>query len=134
MVNFEKAELVDLTADIVSAYVANNALVVSELPQVIGAVHTALSRACQQVATGRTADQKPAVSAKKSLTPDFLICLEDGKKFKSLKRHLRSRYNMSPEQYREKWGLDPDYPMVAPNYAKTRSALAKKIGLGKKRK
>ena len=134
MVNFEKAELVDLTADIVSAYVANNALVVSELPQVIGAVHTALSRACQQVASGRTADQKPAVSAKKSLTPDFLICLEDGKKFKSLKRHLRSRYNMSPEQYREKWGLDPDYPMVAPNYAKTRSALAKKIGLGKKRK
>jgi len=119
---------IDLTASIVSAYLSNNPTPASEIPALIGQIHAALLR----VSTGRNEtpleSAKPAVSIKKSMTPDYLVCLEDGKRFKSLKRHLRSQYNMTPEQYRDKWGLPPDYPMVAPNYAVARSQLAKKMG------
>ncbi|MEN3347383.1 MAG: hypothetical protein V7632_1018 [Bradyrhizobium sp.] len=121
---------VELTANIVSAYLSNNPTPASDIPSLIGQVHAALLR----VSTGRTEaplePAKPAVSMKKSITPEYLVCLEDGKRFKSLKRHLRTQYNMTPEQYREKWGLPADYPMVAPNYAVARSQLAKKMGLG----
>src|SRR5476649_2353916 len=116
---------VDLTATIVSAYLSHNSTPAAEIPNLITQIHAALLR----VSTGRTEaapePAKPAVSVKKSMTPDFLICLEDGKRFKSLKRHLRTQYSMTPEQYREKWGLPSDYPMVAPNYAVARSQLAK---------
>jgi predicted transcriptional regulator len=125
---------IDLTATIVSAYVGNNPMPASELPALIGQIHAALLR----VSTGRAEPplepSKPAVPVKKSITADYLICLEDGKRFKSLKRHLRTQYNMTPEQYRDKWGLPPDYPMVAPNYAVARSQLAKKMGLGQQRR
>ncbi len=127
------SELVGLTADIVSAYVANNTVVTADLAALIGEVHEALSRAANRGHVSELEDPKPAVPVKKSITPDFLICLEDGMKFKSLKRHLRTRYNLSPENYREKWDLPHDYPMVAPNYADARSALAKKMGLGQRR-
>ena len=125
------SEVRDLTADVVAAYVSNNVVPISELPALIDSVFLALS-AAGHGAGGRAEAPKPAVSVKKSMTPDYLICLEDGKKFKSLKRHLRTRYDLSPEEYREKWGLPMDYPMVAPNYAAARSALAKKMGLGQK--
>jgi predicted transcriptional regulator len=132
--DFERrSELVELTASIVSAYVANNTVVTGDLAALIGEVHEALSRAANRTRSGDNEDLKPAVSVKKSVTPDFLICLEDGMKFKSLKRHLRTRYNLSPEEYREKWDLPHDYPMVAPNYADARSELAKKMGLGQRR-
>ena len=125
---------IDLTANIVSAYVSNNPTPASDLPALIGQIHAALLR----VSTGRTElplePAKPAVPVKKSMTADYLICLEDGKRFKSLKRHLRTQYAMTPEQYRDKWGLAPDYPMVAPNYAVARSQLAKKMGLGQQRR
>src|SRR5689334_1661818 len=125
---------IDLTANIVSAYLSNNPTPASEIPNLISQVHSALLR----VSSGRTEvplePVKPAVAVKKSIAPDYLVCLEDGKRFKSLKRHLRTQYNMTPEQYREKWGLPPDYPMVAPNYAVARSQLAKKMGLGQQRK
>jgi predicted transcriptional regulator len=125
---------IDLTANIVSAYVSNNPTPASEIPALIGQVHAALLK----VSTGRTEltlePAKPAVPVKKSMTADYLICLEDGKRFKSLKRHLRTRYNMTPEQYRDKWNLPADYPMVAPNYAVARSQLAKKMGLGQQRR
>ena len=124
---------IDLTAGIVSAYLSNNPTPASEIPNLISQVHSALLR----VSSGRPdvpiEPAKPAVSVKKSVAPDYLVCLEDGKRFKSLKRHLRTQYNMTPEQYREKWGLPSDYPMVAPNYAVARSALAKKMGLGQQR-
>ncbi len=126
-------ELVELTAGIVSAYVANNTVVTADLASLIGEVHEALSRAANRGRVPDLEDLKPAVPVKKSITPDFLICLEDGMKFKSLKRHLRTRYNLSPEAYREKWELPHDYPMVAPNYADARSELAKKMGLGQRR-
>ena len=125
--------LVELTARIVSAYVANNSIVASDLPQLINDTHVALSRASGNIALPERDEPKPKVAVKKSVMPDFIICLEDGKKFKSLKRHLRTHYNLSPEEYREKWGLPHDYPMVAPNYAKARSDLAKKMGLGTRR-
>ena len=129
-----KRSLVDLTAEIVAAYVGKNTVAQTELPKLIGDVHRALFGAVSQpAAREEQADIKPAVTVKKSLTPDYLICLEDGKKFKSLKRHLRSHYNLSPEQYREKWGLPADYPMVAPNYAQARSSLAKRMGLGQRK-
>jgi predicted transcriptional regulator len=129
-----KRSLVDLTAEIVAAYVGKNTVAQAELPKLIGEVHRALSGAVSQPAAREEhADIKPAVTVKKSLTADYLICLEDGKKFKSLKRHLRSHYNLSPEQYREKWGLPADYPMVAPNYAQARSSLAKRMGLGQRK-
>jgi len=125
----EKADLIDMTADIVSAYVGHNAVAPEELAGLIHKVFAALTSASAgSSAANLQAD--PAVPIKKSITPDYLICLEDGKKFKSLKRHLRSHYNLSPEEYREKWGLPRDYPMVAPNYAQARSKLAKKMGLG----
>ena len=130
------SELIELAAEIVSAYVSNNSVPVGDLAALIGDVHAALARVAGGVAAPVAVleAQKPATSVKKSITPDYLICLEDGKKFKSLKRHLRSQYNISPEQYREKWGLPADYPMVAPNYAEARSQLAKKMGLGQQRR
>lgn len=125
-------DLVKLTADIVSAYVSQNTIVAAEMPTLINDVFEALRKTAQKSAQPAKADLKPAVPIKKSVTPDYIVCLEDGKKFKSLKRHLRTHYNMSPEEYREKWGLPHDYPMVAPNYAAARSELAKKMGLGRK--
>lgn len=125
---------VDLTASIVSAYVSNNPTTASEIPNLISQIHAALVRVSNSGAEPVSEPAKPAVSVKKSMTSDYLVCLEDGKRFKSLKRHLRSQYNMSPEQYREKWGLPADYPMVAPNYAVARSQLAKKMGLGQQRR
>ena len=125
---------IDLTATIVSAYVSNNTTSASELPALISQVHGALMRVASGQAETVVEPSKPAVPIKKSMTSDYLVCLEDGKKFKSLKRHLRTQYNMTPEQYREKWGLPPDYPMVAPNYAVARSQLAKKMGLGQQRR
>ena len=127
----DKANLIDMTADIVSAYVGHNTVAPEELSSLINRVYAALSGAASGGAgSALTANDEPAVPVRKSITPDYLICLEDGKKFKSLKRHLRSHYNLSPEEYREKWGLPRDYPMVAPNYAQARSRLAKKMGLG----
>jgi len=126
--------LVELTADIVSAYVSNNTVVSSDLPALINETYDALSKAAAKAAQPLTEELNPAVPVKKSVTPEYIICLEDGKKFKSLKRHLRTHYDLSPEEYREKWGLPHDYPMVAPNYAAARSALAKKMGLGQRRK
>ena len=128
----EQGALVELTADIVSAYVSNNTMVPADLPGMIDDIYEALSRAAAKAALPVKEELKPAVSDKKSITPDYLICLEDGKKLKMLKRHLKTAYNMTPEEYRERWGLAADYPMVAPNYAKKRSSLAKKIGLGRK--
>lgn len=124
--------VVELTADIVAAYVSNNTVVAGEVPNLINDVFSALSKAARINNGAPAEDLKPAVPVKKSITDDYLICLEDGKKFKSLKRHLRTHYNLSPEEYREKWGLGHDYPMVAPNYAAARSRLAKKMGLGQR--
>jgi predicted transcriptional regulator len=125
---------IDLTANIVSAYLSNNPTPASEIPSLISQVHAALLRVSSNRTETPAEPAKPAVSLKKSINPDYLVCLEDGKRFKSLKRHLRSRYNMTPEQYRDKWGLPADYPMVAPNYAVARSQLAKKMGLGQQRR
>jgi predicted transcriptional regulator len=124
-------DTVSIAADIVAAYVSNNPLPVGELPKLIGDIHAAL-RGIGTPVTEPVVKQEPAVSIKKSVTPDFIICLEDGKKFKSLKRHIGVHYSLSPDQYRQKWNLPKDYPMVAPNYAATRSAMAKSIGLGRK--
>jgi predicted transcriptional regulator len=125
---------IELAADIVSAYVSNNSVSANDLPSLINSVHNAL----MNVTTGKievpAEPLKPVVPIKKSITPDYIVCLEDGKKFKSLKRHLRTQYNLSPEDYREKWGLPADYPMVAPNYAAARSQLAKQMGLGQQRR
>ena len=125
---------IELAADIVSAYVSNNSVPAGDLPGLISEVHLALARVGNGAAEASAEAPKPAIAIKKSVTPDYIICLEDGKKFKSLKRHLRTQYNLTPEQYREKWGLAPDYPMVAPNYAKARSDLAKEMGLGQQRR
>jgi len=125
---------VELAAEIVSAYVANNSVPASELPALLNDVHAAIVRVASGVAAPAPEAAKPAVSPKKSITNEYIVCLEDGRKFKSLKRHLRTQYNLSPEQYREKWSLPPDYPMVAPAYAKARSALAKQMGLGQQRR
>jgi len=127
-----KTELVELTTEIVSAYVSNNALTAADLPALINDVHKALHGAVNQSGDPAAPPQKPAVSPRRSITPEYIICLEDGKKFKSLKRHLRTHYELTPEEYREKWGLARDYPMVAPNYAAARSKLAKNMGLGQK--
>ncbi len=124
----------DLSAEIVSAYVSNNSLPAGDLPALISDIHAALLRLGSGDAQTPVEAQKPAVPTRKSITNDFIICLEDGKKFKSLKRHLRTQYNMSPNDYREKWGLGADYPMVAPNYARARSHLARQMGLGQKRR
>lgn len=123
-----------LTAEIVSAYVSNNTVPATDIPGLINQVHAALSRVSNGVPDGIAEAPKPAISLKRSVTPEFLVCLEDGKKFKSLKRHLRTQYNMTPEQYRDKWNLPSDYPMVAPNYAAARSQLAKEMGLGQQRR
>ena len=129
------SEFIELAADIVSAYVSNNSVPSSDLAHLINDVHNALMRVGAGVAPELPVEpQKPAISVKKSVTPDYIICLEDGKRFKSLKRHLRTQYNISPDQYREKWGLPPEYPMVAPNYAEARSRLAKEMGLGQQRR
>jgi predicted transcriptional regulator len=125
---------IELAADIVSAYVSNNSVSAHDLPGLISEVFQALNRTHGGVVEVEPEPLKPAVNPKKSVFPDFIVCLEDGKKFKSLKRHLRTHYDLSPEEYREKWGLPVDYPMVAPNYAAARSELAKKMGLGQQRK
>jgi predicted transcriptional regulator len=125
--------LVTLTADIVAAHVSNNSVAVSDLPVLISNVHTALTGLNKPVAAPEV-KQEPAVSVRSSIKPDYIVCLEDGKKLKMLKRHLMTHYQMTPEQYRAKWNLPADYPMVAPNYAEQRRTLAKKIGLGTKRK
>lgn len=130
----ENADVIELAAEIVSAYVSNNSVPATELPALINEVYNALTRVGGTPVEAPTEPLKPAVSVKKSVSNDFIVCLEDGKKFKSLKRHLRTQYNMSPEQYREKWGLPADYPMVAPNYAAARSRLAKEMGLGQQRR
>jgi predicted transcriptional regulator len=124
----------ELAADIVSAYVSNNSVPVTDLPGLINEIHSALVKVTAGTAAAPAEPPKPAVAPRKSVTSDYIVCLEDGKKFKSLKRHLRTQYNMSPEESREKWGLPADYPMVAPNYAKARSALAKQMGLGQQRR
>lgn len=129
----EQDNLIELTAEIVAAYVGSNTVGTTEIPELIREVHLALHRTASGGAEPKAEPPKPAVPIRKSVTPDFIICLEDGKRFKSLKRHLRTHYDLTPGEYREKWGLPPDYPMVAPNYAKARSALAKEMGLGQKR-
>lgn len=130
--NMEKEGLIDLTADVVAAYVSNNAIVAADVPTLIREVFGALEAVSRDPDEAPAEPLKPAVSVRRSVTPEYIICLEDGKKFKSLKRHLRTHYDMTPEEYREKWGLAHDYPMVAPDYAQARSALAKKMGLGQK--
>jgi predicted transcriptional regulator len=132
--NATESSFIALTANIVSAYVSNNTVPSAEISNLIGQVHSALKRVSGGQVAAPAEALKPAVSVKRSMTPDYLVCLEDGKKFKSLKRHLRTQYSMTPEQYREKWGLAPDYPMVAPNYAAARSQLAKQMGLGQQRR
>ncbi len=126
-----QSELLSLTTEIVASHVSNNTVAVSDLPQLISLVYTALASQGKEEKPEPQEKPVPAVPIRKSVTPDYIICLEDGKKLKMLKRHLKTHYNMTPEEYRRKWGLPDDYPMVAPNYAKQRSTLAKKIGLGK---
>jgi predicted transcriptional regulator len=127
-------DFVEMAAGIVSAYVSNNTVASADIPALINQVHSALLRVSSGETQPSTEPLKPAVPVKRSINPDFIVCLEDGKKFKSLKRHLRTQYGMTPEQYREKWSLPADYPMVAPNYAAARSQLAKQMGLGQQRR
>jgi len=124
-------QLLRMTAEVVAAYVRNNTLPTAQVAEVINAVYLSLRSLEAKSPEGKPEGLKPAVPIRKSIAPDYLICLEDGKKLKMLKRHLRSTYGMTPDEYRQKWGLAPDYPMVAPNYAEQRSAFAKKIGLGR---
>lgn len=126
----DKAQLVELTADIAAAYLSANTVPAADLPGLIQTIHQALSGVSSGAPAPAAEPAKPAVPVKKSITPDYLVSLEDGKKYKSLKRHLRTKYNMTPEDYRTKWGLPKDYPMVAPNYAKARSEMARSMGLG----
>ena len=135
MADNEAAEdtLLTLTADIVAAHVSNNSVAVNDLPNLIQNVHSALN-GISRTSSAPEAKPEPKVSIRSSVKPDFIVCLEDGKKLKMLKRHLMTHYNMTPDQYRQKWGLSPDYPMVAPNYAEQRRTLAKSIGLGTKRR
>ena len=129
-----KNALIDMTAEIVSAYVGNNEITAAELPSLIQQVYVSLADVSQGVVVNENEPLKPAIAVKRSVSSDYIVCLEDGKKFKSLKRHLRAHYDMSPDEYRVKWRLPKDYPMVAPNYAQARSALAKQMGLGQKSK
>ena len=129
-----ESSYIELTAQIVSAYVSHNPVPSAEIPGLITQVHSALKRISAGQPAASSDGVKPAVPVKRSINSDYIVCLEDGKKFKSLRRHLRTHYNMTPEQYREKWGLPPDYPMVAPNYAAARSQLAKQMGLGQQRR
>ena len=133
METVEQDNLIELTAEIVSAYVSNNDVDSGMIPTLISDVHSALHKTASGGSEPEAEPLKPATSIRKSVTPDYIICLEDGKKFKSLKRHLRTHYDLTPEEYRSKWGLPADYPMVAPNSAKARSNLAKEMGLGQKR-
>jgi predicted transcriptional regulator len=131
----DEARCIQLTANIVSAYVSSNTVSSAEMPALISQVYSALMRVSKGAAVAAPAEPlKPAVPIKRSITPEYLVCLEDGKKFKSLKRHLRTQYRMTPDQYRSKWNLPADYPMVAPNYAAARSRLAKQMGLGQQRR
>ncbi|EAV40655.1 transcriptional regulator [Stappia aggregata IAM 12614] len=129
-----ETSLINLTSDIVTAYVSNNMVTTTELTDLIGSVHQALHAAAAVAEEPEEERLIPAVPIKKSVQPDYIVCLEDGKRFKSLKRHLRAAYNLTPEEYRGKWGLKEDYPMVAPNYAAARSELAIELGLGRKYK
>jgi predicted transcriptional regulator len=126
----ENANLLEMTADMFSAYVSNNTVSPDGVAALIGSIHATMTQLSTGAVEPEPENKEPAVPIRKSITPDYLICLEDGRKFKSLKRHLRTKYDMSPEEYRAKWGLPKDYPMVAPNYAKARSDLAKQMGLG----
>jgi predicted transcriptional regulator len=132
--NSGESSFIELTVNIVSAYVSNNSVPSADIPALIGQIHSALKRVSGGQAAAPAEPLKPAVPIKRSISSDFIVCLEDGLKFKSLKRHLRTRYDMTPDQYREKWALPPDYPMVAPNYAAARSQLAKQMGLGQQRR
>jgi predicted transcriptional regulator len=127
-----KDDILKLAVNVVSAYVSQNSLPASQIPELIQTTFQTLNSLDAKAEDPKTETAKPAVSVKKSVTPDYLVCLEDGKKLKMLKRHLRTNYDMTPEEYRVKWGLPVDYPMVAPNYAQQRSDFAKKIGLGRK--
>lgn len=127
-----QSELVSLTADIVAAYVSKNAVVANDVPALMQNVHAALASLVPAAAPEPREPQRPAVAIRRSITPDAIYSLEDGKPYRSLKRHLMSKYGMTPEAYRKKWGLPKDYPMVAPNYASARSELAKRMGLGRK--
>lgn len=129
----DRVEIMHLTSDIVSSHVSNNPVATADLPALIESVYATLTGIAAAAEEPPVEELKPAVSIKKSITPDHLICLEDGKKLKMLKRHLKTAYDMSPEEYRQRWGLSPDYPMVAPNYAAKRQELARKIGLGRNR-
>ncbi len=131
--NLPHAAVLQMTTQVVSAYVGHNSVGETQIPEVIKSVYASLAGLDGHTELGAKAKQKPAVPIKKSITDDYVICLEDGKKFKMLKRHLRTTYGLSPEDYRTRWGLGSDYPMVAPNYSKRRSAFAKQIGLGKRR-
>jgi predicted transcriptional regulator len=130
----DDTNFIGLTAEIVSAYVSNNTVASADIPALINQIHAALRRVSSGDGPAAAEPLKPAVPVKRSINPDYIVCLDDGKKFKSLKRHLRTQYSMTPEQYREKWGLPHDYPMVAPNYAAARSHLAKQMGLGQQRR
>lgn len=132
IVESSEVDLIDMSTDIVCSYVSNNAISPTDLPKLIADVHAAVAGLSSASNAGPSQERKPAVAVRKSISNDYIICLEDGKKFKSLKRHLRTHYNLSPEEYREKWGLPADYPMVAPSYSQTRSRLAKDNGLGRK--
>jgi predicted transcriptional regulator len=132
--NSAEGAFIELTASIVSAYVSNNPVPSAEIAGLISQVYSALKRVSGGQVAAAAEPLKPAVPIKRSVTPEYIVCLEDGLKFKSLKRHLRTRYNLTPDQYREKYGLPPDYPMVAPNYAAARSKLAKDMGLGQQRR
>jgi predicted transcriptional regulator len=132
--NSAEGVLIELTASIVSAYMSNNSVPSAEIPGLISQVYSALKRVSGGQAAAAAEPLKPAVPIKRSVTAEHIVCLEDGLKFKSLKRHLRTRYGINPDQYREKWSLPPDYPMVAPNYAAARSQLAKQMGLGQQRR
>lgn len=125
----KREDLLGYTSEIVAAHVSNNTVAISDLPGLIEQIYKTLA-SIGGIDGGASDRPTPAVPVKKSITPDYIVCLEDGKKLKMLKRHLKTAYNMTPEEYRERWGLSPDYPMVAPNYAKQRSRLAKEIGLG----
>ena len=128
-----RQDLLRMVTEIASAYVAQNTVTASQIPNIITTVFDTLSGISEGTADGSAHAGKPAVAIRRSVTPDFIVCLEDGRKMKMLKRHLRTAYNLSPDEYRSRWGLPADYPMVAPNYAKRRSEFAKKIGLGRKR-
>lgn len=127
----QQDDILRMTAEVVAAYLGNNTMPAAQIPDVINTVYGSLSKLDGTVATVRTRAPKAPVAIRKSIMPDYIVCLEDGKKLKMLKRHLRTVYGMSPEEYRAKWGLPADYPMVAPNYSRQRSAFAKKIGLGR---